>query len=263
MRFKNLTITITLGVLSMVAVAGLVMLPITGNCELFKHGWNYYNNNTAGNIMVTEDTKGASWQVYATLDAANESEDLVYASISTDDYNLSHFTEDKIFTGTGLVTAFRDNRTYLHYHGRTGDTYGIHSHTVSGAIDTNHKYSPYFNGGNDALTLDIEANAQVDKHTGWGYKKEDSTKKVLRVSIKKTDDIVEIGGEFTAEFGTTKYIATQQSEKIYVHIPVVAQEEGVSASVTFHPKADSSAHADFDFDGHSFDGGSVWYDASE
>ncbi len=36
MRYKNLTITITLGCLSLVALAGLVMLPITGNCELSK-----------------------------------------------------------------------------------------------------------------------------------------------------------------------------------------------------------------------------------
>ncbi len=156
MRYKNLTITTTLMCLSIVAVAGLVMMPISnGVCRLYQHGWTPYNNNTAANIMVTEDTKGASWQVYATVDAAGgvsstSGEKLVYASIYTDPYNLRDFTEDKTFDGTGWVTAFRDNYTSTHSH-RYGIYFMRHTHIISGDIDTNRLNSPYCNGDDSAL----------------------------------------------------------------------------------------------------------------
>ncbi len=91
------------------ALAGLVMLPITGNCELRQYGWTLYSNNTAANILVLEDTQGASWQIRATVNAKG-----IRAEVYPDDHNLSHFTEDKLFTGTGKVTVFKDNYIYMH-----------------------------------------------------------------------------------------------------------------------------------------------------
>ncbi len=272
MRYKSLTITITLTCLSIVAVAGLVMMPITGDCRLYQHGWNYYNNNTAANIMVTEDTKGASWQVFATVDAK-----AVSASIYTDDYNLGHFTEDDTFTGTGLVTAAKHNYTWYHdfYSGMIGIYLACKNksgstclgHHVPKVIRTNRKDSPYFTGGDDALVLDIEANAKVEKHICKGYKKGDANEISITVPLKlDIPKIEEAGIEFTGKTGKTIYISLEESIKVYSSKPVVAQggiEEGVSESVAFDWKANSSAHADFTFEGHNFPDGSVWYTAPE
>lgn len=246
MRFKNLTITLTLTCLSIVALAGLALLPITGNCALITHDWEYHNNNTSGNFRAIETSKGASWQVSASVDAKS-----VSAYVSPSDYNLSHFTEGDIFTGTGLVTAFRDNYTYTHFNPYFGPTV----YTVSGDIDTNHPSSPYFNGDSSALTLDIQMSETV-KHTCWARKKK--TNVGLTVTLKTNDDFVEAGSEF--KVGWTKYIAISRSEKNTVHVPTVAQNVGVDAGVSFKKKADSSAHVNFDFETVS-DSGSVWYHA--
>lgn len=266
MRYKNLTITITLMCLSIVGLAGLVLLPISnGVCKLYQHGWTYYNNNTAANIIITEDTKGKSWQVFAYVDAK-----AVNARVYPDDHNLSHFKKDDTFEGFGYVTAARHNYTKYHESGDwawcwatlPGGVCG--GHFVKGDIDTNRPESPFYNGGDTALTLDIEANAEVVKHTGRGYKKEDSRKKELKVSIDLDAPIVPKAGiEFTDAAGTTKYISTEKSVKVKVHNPVPAQEVGVEAQVDFDPEANSSAHADFDFEGHYFDDGSVWYNAPD
>lgn len=247
MRFKNLTIILTLTCLSIVALVGLTILPITGNCAIIKHGWTYYNNNTAANCTFLETAKGASWQIYASVDAKG-----VSASISPSDYNLSHFTENDLFTGIGLVTAFRGNFTYTHYHRWAGK----HSHYVRGDIDTNHPTSPFYNGEDTALTLDIQV-AETVKHTCWARKEKTSVG--LTVTLKSSDDIVEAGSEF--KIGKTKYIAINQSEKTTVYIPTVAQNVGVDASVTFDKRANSSAHVNiFDFEGLT-DSGSAWYNA--
>lgn len=51
MRYKNLTITITLGVLSMVAVAGLVLMPISnGICEWTGDAANKSYSNSSVDI---------------------------------------------------------------------------------------------------------------------------------------------------------------------------------------------------------------------
>ncbi len=116
------------------------------------------------------------------------------------------------------------------------------------------------------LVLDIDANAETTTHIGTGYRKEDSNKRVVTVNLRLSDEIAEVGTVFTNESGTTKYVATEKSVKTKTYKPAVAQggiEEGISASVAFYSKANSSAHADFDFEGHEFDEGSVWYYAPE
>lgn len=265
MRFHKLTITLTLTCLSIVAVAGLFISPITGNCQVLNHGWTDYNDNKAANFMATDTTTGDSWQLSASVDAKG-----VSASVSPSSYNLSQFTEttDPPYMGTGLVTAFRDNYTYSHYHwwwehthsddlGKHthSDGFGEHTHTVHGDIDTNHPTSPFYNGKDTGLTLDIQI-SKTEKHTCWA--RNTTTNRKLTVSLGANADIVEAKTEFT--IGTTEYEALSQSVKTTVTIPTVAQEVGVDASVSFDEKADSSAHTNFDFDGFS-ESGSKWYDA--
>ena len=264
MRFKNLTIILTLTCLSLVALAGLVILPITGNCELFKHGRYYFNDNTATNFMVTEDSKGASWQIYAYIDAKG-----VSASISPDEYNVSHFTKNRKFTGTGLVTTFRDNYTW--YHDLLSGTPFISfvcnnfsmdpslsclGHEAPGEINTNHPASPYYNGEDTALILDIQM-SKVVKHICRARKRE--SREHLTVTLEKGDPIVGKGSKFRV--GSTTYVAINESVKATVHIFTVVQQGGVNASVEFNKEANSSAHVDiFDFEGFS-ESGSVWYNA--
>ena len=252
MRFKNLTITLTLTSLSIVALAGLVFLPIKANCALINKGWTYSNNNTAANFMAFEDTEGASWQIYASVDA-----NAVSATISPSDYNPSHFTASGLFTGTGLVTAFRDNWFYSHYHyPHSPSSPWTHTHTVLGDIDTNHPTSPFYNGENTALTLDIQV-AETVKHTCYARKVE--TNVSLTVTLGSGDDIVKAGSEFTV--GQKAYVAINESVKTTVYIPTVAQNVGVDAGVSFDSSANTSAHVNIDdFEGLT-DSGSVWYNA--
>lgn len=257
MRFKNLAIILTLTCLSIIAFAGLVLLPITGNCALITHNWEYYNDRTYANYAAIETSEGASWQVSASVDAKS-----VSAYVSPSDYNLSHFTQNDIFTGTGLVTASRDNYTY--YHSSTASyiflcpyigTEGCLGHTVSGDIDTNHPSSPYFNGESSALTLDIQMSETVN-HTCWARKKKTTVGGT--VFLKASDNVVEAGSEFRV--GWTKYVAIRRSVKNTVQVPAVAQNVGVDAGVSFKKKANTSAHVNFDFETVS-DSGSVWYNA--
>ncbi len=253
MRFKNLTITITLGCLSVVALTGLVMLPITGNCELHQHGWTLYSKNTAANIIVTEDTKGASWQVFGSVDAKS-----VSASLYPDDHNLGLFTEEleEPFSGTGKVTAVRHGYLMSHYHyPHFYYTPWLHMHIVLGDIDTNKTDSPYYNGENTALVLDIDIDAKVEKHTVLARKKE--TDVSITVTLGNDDLVVLKDAQFTV--GQTTYVAMSKSDKVMVETPAVERREGVKVEVDFDSRADSSAHADFDFEGNDFDEGSVWY----
>jgi hypothetical protein len=78
MRFKNLTITLTLTCLSIVALAGLIILPITnGVCEWSggESNKNYYANSlnedkkeSSNDADWSEDTrKGRGWHLSASL----------------------------------------------------------------------------------------------------------------------------------------------------------------------------------------------------
>ena len=76
MRYKNLTITITLGCLSLVALAGLVMLPITDviSCSGNNVEWNPpSNDNTFANFYAYHkysDQNDMGWGVYAEVEVS-------------------------------------------------------------------------------------------------------------------------------------------------------------------------------------------------
>ncbi len=117
MRFKNLTITITLGCLSIVALAGLVMLPISnGVCEWSgdERSKNFYVNsvhldkkaNPNNPDCWSSDTKaGRGWHLSATLYASfNKAKGEVSPSI----YGEKAFDADSTlkFSGTANVRAW-------------------------------------------------------------------------------------------------------------------------------------------------------------
>ncbi len=75
MRYKNLSITITLGCLSLVALAALVMLPITDviSCSGNDAEWHKNNNNTLANFYAYHkysDQNDMGWGVYAEIEVS-------------------------------------------------------------------------------------------------------------------------------------------------------------------------------------------------
>ncbi len=99
MRFKNLTITLTLTCLSIIAIAGLALLPITdGICdwEEDESSKTYYTNSF--------DSEGKGWHLNANLSATYNS---AYASANTSIYGEKAFGAEKIYSGTANVNARR------------------------------------------------------------------------------------------------------------------------------------------------------------
>ena len=127
MRYKNLTITITLGCLSIVALVGLVILPISnGICEWSGEG-NYktFSNSSVGieqgrhNDMDSwsKDTRmGRGWWINASLNATGYGAD---ARVSPSIYGIDPdtgkpeaFNRNRSYGGTANVCASRADVTY-------------------------------------------------------------------------------------------------------------------------------------------------------
>ncbi len=99
MRFRNLTITLTLTCLSIVAIVGLALLPITdGICgwEGDERSKTYYTNSY--------DNEGKGWHLYAYLSASYNG---ASASVNTSIYGEKAFGKEKIYSGTASVNARR------------------------------------------------------------------------------------------------------------------------------------------------------------
>ncbi len=184
MRFKNLTITTTLGVLSIVAVAGLALLPITNgvcNGEFYENDWKYSNDNTQASYNAKH--YGSYWALYASVDAR-----VVNASVSVSPFELSDWQEADRLEGTATVTAHRDPYVkHLIYHcnqyhcsswhfGMCWGHYAVMIVNGSEATDTNER-SPDVSQG-DSLILDV----QIREHT----------KTVAKARSKKENREVEI-----------------------------------------------------------------------
>ena len=111
MRFKNLTITITLGVLTIVALAGLGLLPITKvMCDVVDLGWTEYGGGTGANYYAKKDIANESWYLIADVNAKGVSASGGVDLLVKDRYTDS---QDTLF-GTANLTAKR--KAYRWYH---------------------------------------------------------------------------------------------------------------------------------------------------
>lgn len=110
MRFKNLTITITLGCLSIVALAGLVMLPIEDviSCSDDDRVWNKAGDNRSASFSAhhkyPDDLNNLGWSVSGSL---NVSVSYAYASATP-----SIVDPDRI---TGLWEADNNKKSHTFY----------------------------------------------------------------------------------------------------------------------------------------------------
>ena len=108
MRFKNLTITLTLTCLSVVALAGLVLLPITnGICEWTgdESNQSYYTNSIVENPGSEDTLRGRGWHLSASL---NSSDSGASASVTPSIYGEKAFTTDTTYSGRAMVEAYRE-----------------------------------------------------------------------------------------------------------------------------------------------------------
>ena len=129
MRFKNLTITLTLTCLSVVALTGLVLLPITnGICEWTgsESSKSFYTNSF--------DSLGKGWHLYASLSASHTN---ASASVTPTVYGERAHTEAKTYSGTANVRVYRNSASAgitvfcgqdraLSVHGENSNCWGHH-----------------------------------------------------------------------------------------------------------------------------------------
>ena len=112
MRFKNLTITLTLTCLSIIAITGLVLLPITnGICEWT--GGEHFKSYTNSSVDIEQEAKpgdydnwskdtqmGRGWFINASLAAGPYG---AYASVSPSIYGISSFNPVEVVAGTSGI----------------------------------------------------------------------------------------------------------------------------------------------------------------
>ena len=101
MRFKNLTITLTLTCLSVVALAGLVLLPITnGICD--------WTGGKSSKSYTEEalDAEEQGWKLSASLSAISNS---ASGSVSPSIHTVGVFTSEKTYSGTANLRAYRNS----------------------------------------------------------------------------------------------------------------------------------------------------------
>ena len=121
MRFKDLTIHVTLGSLSVIALVALALLPITsGICEgeFYEGSWTRSNNNTQASYNAKH--YGKHWSISAAIDARG-----VNASVSVSPFDIWDWTVAERLEGTATITAYRGDCTVW-------DTY---THSSWGAYD--------------------------------------------------------------------------------------------------------------------------------
>lgn len=283
MRFRSLTVTRTFAFLTIVVVAisGLALLPITGNCQqendIEIRGWTSSNGNTANSYGATkqgtrisedgtQEPTGDSWNFTANVNAKG-----VTASADPSSHNISHFEANKKYTGFGYVLASRSDYFWYHHWAHewffgnfpgigcsnwdsSDNGYGCLGHTDAGDTDTNNPAHRLYNNEHTALTLDIQVaqTTYVDatiKYIASGNRRV--------VQLEVGDDNAKIGAKWQHD---NKEAETVSLSKSYVvRTPAVAQDVGVSARVGFDSRTSSSAHVRFSFAGIS-DSAGLSYD---
>lgn len=171
MNIRKLVIISTLTALSVVALAGLVLLPITngicdGESEFYESDWTYSDKNRAASYSAKH--YGALWSLSASVDAR-----VVNASVSVSPFELTDWAEDGTLLGTATVTASRGDYCvkdrYFHndnnYYSCDRWFFGCWGHSIlrqvegSGDTDTNKRSGDA--PQSDSLILEI----QITSHT--------------------------------------------------------------------------------------------------
>lgn len=245
MRFQNLTITLTLACLSIIAIAGLALLPITdGICE-----WTG-NDSSKSYYTNSFDDEGKGWHLSASLSASGAG---ASASVSPSIYGLRAFTEATKFSGTANVRAWRDSgwqmvRVYCRdsqtFYARHGQSTGIcigHNVPHQVADKTDQNTDPM-----EEQTIVAEVK-EVTIYEVSGITVTDSQSEVFNVSADVYNS-VNIGQEWTHSSGVSIEIKAKRSYPDYEEWPSQGQFASVDGCT---PTVRSNASVSFSFQGTS------------
>ncbi len=270
MRFKNLTITLTLMCLSIIALAGLVLLPITNViCEVDEYGWTESNGGIAANYYAKKDVSNESWYLVANVDAKG-----VSASGSVGILTKDYYTESQdTIMGTAELTAKRGAYIWFHKYlvlfrcnnkGTPHDYLGYDAncmgHVEPVEADSNiagaEGFKPFYD------FTDIDGNP-VPRHTNIALKVKvrEPKYKILTGRTERTKKSVtsEVGADY--QFLKGRVMGTYEDEEVKEwkiseertreRAINEAETSGHSVSVSPEKKADCDASASVSFGGAS------------
>ena len=240
MRLKNLTITLTLTCLSIVAITGLVLLPISkGICELYESDWYSYDGGYSANYYAQENVDNESWYLLGDVQAKG-----VKASGSVHLLNPDRYNKNWKHTGSANLLVVRDNYT------RILMRFTKIRQFIPGDADSNVVGNPGFKlGRHTDITLDIKIR-EVKYKLLYGETK----KKKLTVTAEVGVNYGFVAGESTFLYGSEVIIAKSISlEKTRNEVANEANTSAWEVSVAPDPDelADSRASASLNFSGAS------------
>lgn len=246
MRFHNLTITLTLICLSIVAIVALALLPITdGICE-----WTMSDDYYSGSYYAQEDEINNSWKLTGSVNAKGIGAS-GGVSILTDDF----YQDDQgPWYGTAELSAIRYNYTWYHGFPRWSwtcnneDFWGnCRGHNEPTIGDSNVQGNEGFNGSHPNITL--TPNVAPTKYKiayGYSYKRKETVDTEVGVNYGPVDG--KIGFMYEGEWITTVSISGERERK---EVTNDAHTSSHSVSVSFDERAISSASASLSFKGAS------------
>ncbi|MYB93853.1 hypothetical protein F4054_14190 [Candidatus Poribacteria bacterium] len=238
MRFQNLTITLTLACLSIVAIAGLVFLPITdGICE-----WT--GNDSSKSYSKSDlDVHEQGWSLSASLSASGGG---ASASVSPSIHTVGVFTSEKTYSGSANVRAWRNAGKRITYYNCAD-----YCSECSGSGGLGHPLVVDFEYDEDPESKTIFATVDmVTQYQVFGREKHSRTREYIGSTVSTT---VGIDDYASATMGGEQYSWTENGVK-YWEIrkqdrtnPESGPSEGVEASVR-NWLARSGAGASFNFE---------------
>ncbi len=238
MRFQNLTITLTLTCLSIVAIVALALLPITdaiGNWS----GPDSSKSYSRSDLDVHEQ----GWSLSASLSASSGG---ASASVSPSIHTVGVFTSEKTYSGSANVRPWRDAGKRITYYNcadycsECSGSNGLgHPLVVDFKYDEDPKHETIF------ATVDMVTQVQV-----WGREKHLRTREYIGSTVSTTVGIGDyasatMGGEqFSWTEGGVKYWEISKNNRTN---PESGPSNGTEAGVD-NWSARSGAEASFDFE---------------
>ena len=249
MRFSNLTITLTLACLSIVAIAVLALLPITdaiGN-------WSMSGDGYSGSYYAQEDRINDSWKLTGSMNAKGVGAS-GGVSILTHDFYHDNMGP---WYGTAKLSALRNSFTW--YHGYWLDP-GIilcnnrqyvlgpcQGHDELRLADSNVQGNEGFNGSHPNIAL--TPNVDITKYKiAYGY----SERRKETVQTEVGTNYGPVDGKLSFMYEGEKIItASISAERQRKEVTNDAHKSSHSVSVAFDERAFSSASASVSFKGAS------------
>ena len=238
MRFQNLTITLTLACLSIVAIASLVLLPITdGICEWM--GSDSSKSYSKSDLDVHEQ----GWSLSASLSASSGG---ASASVSPSIHTVGVFTSEETYSGSANVRAWRDAGKRITYYNCAD-----YCSECSGSGGLGHPLAVDFESAEDPESKTIFATVDmVTQYQVFGREKHWITRKYVGSTVQTTVGLSDyasatVGGEqYSWTANGVKYWEIRKEDRTN---PESGPSEGADASVC-NWSARSGAEASFNFE---------------